>query len=147
LDARADAGTLRICARENGTGFAIFFAAESTALPRDEHQHVLAAGGALRTGGDVPRYLFRLWVHDAGDGLLPEITIRAEAKMPAAALALHHFVSLGRPISSDSYLESEPRDGMCLRVHDVLAWLQSPEGQTFAGGRCALGRLLSRSNP
>ena len=83
----------------------------------------------------MPSYLFRLWVHDAGDGLLPEITIRAEAKMPAAALALQHFVRLGRPISSDSYLESEPPDGMCLRVRDVLAWLQCPEGQAFARER------------
>jgi hypothetical protein len=80
----------------------------------------------------VPQYLVRLWVHDADDGLLPEITIRANRRLEAAALALQHFVWSNRPIRLHSYLECEPHDGTWLRVADVLNWLQSAEGCPFA---------------
>lgn len=80
----------------------------------------------------MPSFLFRLWAHEAEDGLLAEIIITAPEKMPAAALALQHFVWMGRPMSPDSYLESEPDDGRYLRVRDVLTWVQSAEGRMFA---------------
>jgi hypothetical protein len=64
-----------------------------------------------------------LWVHEAADGLLPEVTVTADGQLPAAALALRHFIASGRPVGIDSYLECEPRDGHALRVADVLRWL------------------------
>jgi hypothetical protein len=81
----------------------------------------------------VSEYLVRLWVHEAQDGLVQDITIRADKQIHAAAVALHHFISIGVPIRQDAYLECEPREGLCLRVCDVIDWLQSPEGHAFAG--------------
>lgn len=73
----------------------------------------------------MANFLVRLWVHDAEDGLLPEVAVTAETKFHAAALALRHFVSCARPLGLDSYLQCEPCDGEGLRVCDVLDWLNS----------------------
>ena len=80
----------------------------------------------------MSEYLVRLWVHEAEDGLLPNVTICADKQIHAAAVALHHFISLGAPIRPHSYLECEPGDGLCLRVCDVIDWLRSPEGHALA---------------
>jgi hypothetical protein len=76
---------------------------------------------------DLANYLFRLWVHEAEDGLLPEVSITAESKMEAAALALRHFIDLGRPFRPHSYLQCEPHDGEGLRVADVLPHLSEAD--------------------
>jgi hypothetical protein len=79
----------------------------------------------------VADYLIRLWTHDAEDGLVPEITVVADTRLEAAAMALQHFVSIGRPISLDSYLECEPQDGEGLRAAEVLRWLNASGGDLF----------------
>lgn len=80
----------------------------------------------------MPEYLFRLWVSEAEDGLLPEITIRADNRMQAAALAVQHFLWIDRPMRLRSYLQCEPHDERDLRIGDVLNWLRSAEGRAFA---------------
>ena len=80
----------------------------------------------------MPEYSFRLWVHEAEDGLLPEVTIRASNRMQAAALALQHFLWIDRPMRLRSYLQCEPPDDSYLRIGDVLNWLRSAEGRAFA---------------
>jgi hypothetical protein len=80
----------------------------------------------------VPEFLFRLWVHYAEDSLVPEVVVRANTKMEAAAIALHHFLVMERPLDSYSYLQCEPDDGQYLRVGHVLDWLTTPEGRAFA---------------
>lgn len=80
----------------------------------------------------MPEYLVRLWVHEEESGLLPDVTIRAEQQIHAAAVALHHFISIGAPIRRDAYLECEPRESLYLRVADVIDWLNSAEGHAFA---------------
>ena len=70
-------------------------------------------------------FVFRLWAHDAEDGLVPEVAVRAETRMQAAVMALQHFISLSRPFTADSYLECEPHDGEYLRVRHVVEWLQT----------------------
>jgi hypothetical protein len=79
----------------------------------------------------VANYLFRLWVHDAEDGRLPEVEVSGETRLQAAARALHHFVSIGRPIGYDSYMQCEPSDGEGLRVSDVLRWLNQGGNALF----------------
>jgi hypothetical protein len=79
----------------------------------------------------VAEFLFRLWVHEAGDGLLPEVVVSAETRMDAAVAALNHFVSIGRPVGLDSYLECEPQAGPGLRVANVLQWLDDTGGDLF----------------
>ena len=76
-------------------------------------------------------FLFRLWAHEAEDGLLPEVVVTADTRMQAAALALRHFVSRGRPIGLRSYLECEPAAGKGLRVIDVLTWLNQQGTDVF----------------
>jgi hypothetical protein len=80
-------------------------------------------------------FVFRLWVHWAEDGLLPEITVQADTPMQAAALALGHFIAMNRPLDEKSYLHCEPAGNQCLRVQDVLDWLQTAEGRSFSKGR------------
>ena len=70
----------------------------------------------------MAEFLFRLWVHEAEDGLVPEVVVAADTKMQAAATALEHFVSIGRPIYASSYLEC---DGGGFRVQQVLPALEA----------------------
>lgn len=76
-------------------------------------------------------FLIRLWTHDAADGLLPEVTVAADTRIEAAAMALQHFVTIGRPMSLDSYLECEPCDGEGLRAAEVLRWLNASGTDLF----------------
>ena len=70
-------------------------------------------------------YVLRLWVHEAEDGLLSEVVIRANTRMEAAAEALHYFICLSRPVTLDAYLECDPNDGEYLRVRHVLEWMRN----------------------
>jgi hypothetical protein len=62
---------------------------------------------------------------------VPEVVVAADTKAEAAALALGYFISKSRPLDAASYLQSEPQDAEYLRVHDVLRWLETPEGRAF----------------
>lgn len=90
----------------------------------------------------MANYLFRLWVHEAEDGFLPETVVTAESKMPAAALALRNFAAMGRPLTLDAYLESHPRDDQRLRVRQVVEWLATPAGQSFLRAHAGLAGAL-----
>jgi hypothetical protein len=79
----------------------------------------------------VAEFLIRLWTHEAEDGLLPEVNVTADSRIEAAALALQHFVSIGRPMTLNSYLECEPRGDEALRAADVLRWLNATGGDLF----------------
>ena len=95
----------------------------------------------------MSQFVVRLWVHDAEDGLLPEIAVQAETQMHAAALALHHFIAIDRSLAPDSYLECEPCDSQYLRVHDVMEWLKTSAGRRFSNGRgVAMPSLLAEPN-
>jgi hypothetical protein len=83
----------------------------------------------------VSEFVFRLWVHGAEDGLLPEIIVQADTQMQAAALALQHFIGMNRALDANSYLQCEPLGSQCLRVQHVLDWLHTTEGRGFSKAR------------
>jgi hypothetical protein len=83
----------------------------------------------------MSQFVVRLWVHDAEDGLVPEIAVQADTQMQAAALALNHFIAINRSVAPDSYLQCEPCESRYLRVRDVTEWLETAEGRRFSIGR------------
>lgn len=85
----------------------------------------------------VKRFVIRLWVHEAEDGLVPEAVVEANTAIEAAALALRDFEAMGRPTSPNGYLQCEPNASTPLRVKDVLAWRATAVGAD----------LLSRRRP
>jgi hypothetical protein len=79
----------------------------------------------------MSEFVFRLWVHWAEDGVLPELTVHADTQIEGAALALDHFIAMNCALDRDAYLQCEPCGGECLRVRDVVDWLRTPQGRTF----------------
>ncbi|HUE89753.1 MAG TPA: hypothetical protein VMO26_27060 [Vicinamibacterales bacterium] len=92
-------------------------------------------------------FVFRLWVHDVEDGLVPEVAVRAETRMQAAAIALQHFISIARPFSADSYLECDPHEGEYLRVRHVIPLLRARGTRTVAGSRRDITNWLRTERP
>ena len=80
----------------------------------------------------MSEFVFRLWAHWAEDGILPEITVHADTQIQAAAVALHYFIGINRPLDEESYLQCEMRGSQGLTVQHVLDWLRTPDGRSFS---------------